>query len=36
LLQIPTPTKEESAAAAAVINIAFDHLNSAVSQPAVA
>jgi hypothetical protein len=35
LLQIPTPTKEERAAAAALINIAFDHLNSAVSQPAV-
>ena len=36
LLQIPTPTKEESGAATALINIAYDHLNSAVSQPAVA
>jgi hypothetical protein len=36
LLQISAPTLEESAAAAAVINIAFDRLNSAVGQPAVA
>lgn len=28
LLQIPTPTKEESAAAAALINVAFDRLAS--------
>lgn len=33
LLQIPTPTKEESAAAAALINVAFDRL---ASSPAVA
>ena len=36
LLQISTPTVEESAAAAAVINIAFDRLNSAVAQPVIA
>jgi len=36
LLQISTPTVEASAAAAAVINVAFDRLNSAVAQPAVA
>jgi hypothetical protein len=36
LLQISTPTAEESAAAAAVINIAFDRLNSMVEHPAVA
>lgn len=34
--QVPPATKEVSAAATALINIAFDHLNSAVSQPAVA
>ena len=36
LLQISTPTAEESAAAAAVIDVAFDRLNSTVDQPAVA
>ncbi|MBZ5688522.1 MAG: hypothetical protein LAP86_26190 [Acidobacteriia bacterium] len=36
LLQISTPTAEESAAAAAMINVAFDRLNSTVDQPAVA
>jgi len=36
LLQISTPTVEESTAAAAVINLAFDRLNLNVDQPAVA
>jgi hypothetical protein len=36
LLQISTPTAEESAAAAAMINVAFDRLNSTVEQLAVA
>ena len=36
LLQISTPTAEESAASAAVINMAFDRLNSKVDEPAVA
>ena len=36
LLQISTPTAEESAAAAALINLAFDRLNLKVDQPAVA
>jgi hypothetical protein len=36
LLQISTPTSEESAAAAALINLAFDRLNLTVDQPAVA
>lgn len=36
LLQISTPTAEESVAAAALINVAFDRLNSAVDQLAVA
>jgi hypothetical protein len=37
LLQISTPTAEESAAAAALINlVAFDRLNLKVDQPAVA
>jgi hypothetical protein len=35
LLQISTPTAEESAAAAATINAAFDRLNSTVDQLAV-
>lgn len=35
LLQISTPTAEESAAAGAMVNIAFDRLNSTVEQPAV-
>ena len=36
LLQISTPTAEEGTAAAAMINAAFDRLNSTVDQPAVA
>lgn len=36
LLQISTPTAEEIAASAAVINLAFDRLNSKVDEPAVA
>lgn len=36
LLQISTPTAEESAAAAAMINVAFDRMDSTVEQPAVA
>jgi hypothetical protein len=36
LLQISTPTAEESAAATVVINAAFDRLNSTVDEPAVA
>jgi hypothetical protein len=36
LLQISMPTADESAASAAVINIAFDRLNSKVDEPAVA
>jgi hypothetical protein len=36
LLQISTPTAEERAAAAAMINVAFDRLDSTVEQPAVA
>ena len=36
LLQISTPTAEESAAAAALIHLAFDRLNLKVDQPAVA
>jgi len=36
LLQISTPTADESAASAAVINIAFSRLNSKVDEPAVA
>ena len=36
LLQIATPTADESAASAGVINIAFDRLNSKVDEPAVA
>ena len=36
LLQISTPTAEESAGAAVVINVAFDRLDSTVDQPAVA
>ena len=36
LLQISTPTAEESAGAAALINLAFDRLNSKVDEPAVA
>jgi len=36
LLQIATPTAEESAAAAALINAVFDRLTSTVAEPAVA
>jgi hypothetical protein len=36
LLQISTPTEEESAAAAALINAVFDRLTSTVAEPAVA
>ena len=36
LLQISTPSAEESTAAAAMINVAFDGLNSTAGQPAVA
>ncbi len=36
LLQIPTPTVEESAAAAALIKEAFDRLAAPLAQPAVA
>ena len=36
LLQISTPTPEESAAAAATINVAFGRLDSTVEPPAVA
>ena len=36
LLQISTPTAEESAAAAALMNLVFDRLNLKVDQPAVA
>ena len=36
LLQISTPTAEESVAAVALINLAFDRLNLKVDQPAVA
>jgi hypothetical protein len=36
LLQISTPSAEESAAAPAVINVAFDGLISTIHQPAVA
>jgi hypothetical protein len=36
LLQISTPTAEERAAAAAMIKVAFDRLDSTVEQPAVA
>ena len=36
LLQISTPTVEKSAAAAAVINVAFDRLDLKADQPAVA
>jgi hypothetical protein len=36
LLQISTPTAEESAVAEGVINVAFDRLNSTVDQIAVA
>ena len=36
LLQISTPTAQESAAAAVVINVAFDRLDSTVDQLAVA
>ena len=34
LLQISTPTAEESEGAAAVINVAFDRLNSTLDHPA--
>ena len=33
LLQIPTPTAEESKASAASVNQAFDHLGSALAEP---
>ncbi len=36
LLQVPTPTQEESAAAAASVNQAFDRLGSALAEPALA
>lgn len=36
LLQISTPTAEESAEAAAMINVALDRLDSTIEQPAVA
>ena len=36
LLQISTPTPEESAEAAAMISVAFDGLDSTIEQPAVA
>jgi hypothetical protein len=36
LLQISTPTVEESAAAGALINELFDHLTSMVAEPAIA
>jgi len=36
LLQIPTPTAEESKAAAASVNHAFDRLGSALAEPVLA
>ena len=36
LLQISTPTPEESAVAAALVNVAFDRLGSPLAQPAMA
>jgi len=36
LLQIPTPTEEESTAAAASVSEAFDRLGSVLAQPALA
>lgn len=36
LLQITTPTKEESAAAAASVNQAFERLGAALAEPALA
>jgi hypothetical protein len=36
LLQIPTPTPEESAAAAAAVHEALDHLGSVLPEPALA
>jgi len=36
LLQIPTPTEEESTAAAASVSEAFDHLGSELAGPALA
>jgi hypothetical protein len=36
LLKIPTPTQEESAAAAASLNQAFDRLGSKLAQPVLA
>jgi hypothetical protein len=36
LLQIPTPTEEESTAAAASVSEAFDHLGLALAEPALA
>lgn len=36
LLQISTPTAEESAEAAAIINVAFDRLDSTIGPPSIA
>jgi hypothetical protein len=36
LIQIPTPTEEESTAAAAALNEAFDRLGSPLAEPVLA